>query len=147
MQQLAQLPGFDVFTAAELGQLDELACRVCQPAGSILFTEGEVHPRLYFICHGTVRLDMARHHRGRQALLSLGPGDLLAWSSLTAEPVMTATAITLSDCELIAFDSRALQAAMDDNIALGYKMMCIIARGLSRRLLATRLQLLDVYKT
>ncbi|MCA9128370.1 MAG: hypothetical protein KDB22_14860, partial [Planctomycetales bacterium] len=71
--------------------------------------------------------------------------DLLAWSSLIGDRVMTATAIAIQDSVLITLQVSELRAAMDADSRLGYEVMQAVAGALSRRLLATRLQLLDLY--
>lgn len=114
-------------------------------AGVVLFSEGDHHPYLYFVASGSIQLEMLTAEFGRQTILSTGPGDLLAWSSVLSDGIMTASAVVTEDAELARFETEEMCRLLDADPDLGYQVMKIIAQGLSRRLLATRLQLLDLY--
>ncbi|WP_442509378.1 hypothetical protein SH528x_000947 [Novipirellula sp. SH528] len=58
---------------------------------------------------------------------------------------MTATAVATLDTTLISFDADALSQLCEQNHDIGYKVMFTIAKSLSKRLVATRLQLLDLF--
>ena len=113
--------------------------------GQVVFKEGEHHGRLYFVLQGTVHLDMQTAKYGRQTILSTSQGELLAWSSLVGDGLMTATATVTQPTDLIAFDASTLRKLLDDHPVLGFRFMTCVAQALSRRLLATRLQMLDLY--
>jgi CRP-like cAMP-binding protein len=82
---------------------------------------------------------------GRQTILSIGSGDLLAWSAVIGDRVMTATAITLEPTKVVMIHAAQLLDLLERRSDLGFQVMRALARALSRRLLATRLQLLDLY--
>lgn len=125
--------------------LSELAEETDLPAGSYLFREGDVHPRLYLVCTGRLGLDMHVPGRGSVRILTLEGGDLAAWSALLGEGRMTASAIALEPSRLLGFDGPRLQAACAADSQVGYEIMHGLAKALARRLVATRLQLLDLY--
>jgi CRP-like cAMP-binding protein len=114
-------------------------------AGAVLFDEGTINPWLYLILAGEVGLEMCVPARGCTRILTLGPGDLLAWSSLLGEGRMTATAIATSPTRLLAASAPDLKALCDADREFGYELMRGMALALSKRLTATRLQLLDLY--
>jgi CRP-like cAMP-binding protein len=58
---------------------------------------------------------------------------------------MTATATALEPVRTLAFDGRALKALCEECHEVGYYVMRQIVVVLSERLLATRLQLLDLF--
>lgn len=115
------------------------------PSGTIVFSEGELHDRLYFVSSGTVSLEMATPSGGKQRILTIGAGDLLAWSGLLGDGRMTSTATTLEATRVIDFHADQLRELCDSDHEVGYVVMSRVAKALSRRLLATRLQLLDLY--
>lgn len=117
------------------------------PAGATLFVEGAVHPEFHVVIEGHVRLDMLVPRRGRIPILTAGRGDVLAWSALVGNSVMTSTAVALEAVETVAFPSDQLKTLCDDEHEIGYYVMRQLASALSRRLLATRLQLLDLFST
>ncbi|MEZ6133489.1 MAG: cyclic nucleotide-binding domain-containing protein [Pirellulaceae bacterium] len=139
---VAALNGLDEATVAKLKSLGTVKSF---QEGTILFNESEQHAQLYFVCHGNFRLEMVTQACGMQTILSVGVGELLAWSALIGDRSMTATATAMQDSAAIVFDAASLKAALDADVVLGYAVMQAVARALSRRLLATRLQLLDLY--
>jgi CRP-like cAMP-binding protein len=58
---------------------------------------------------------------------------------------MTATAIAVEDTEAIAISAERLLEICQLNAQVGYELMRRMALALSKRLLATRLQLLDLF--
>jgi CRP-like cAMP-binding protein len=116
------------------------------PAGRVLFHEYDQHRSLHVLCGGTVALEMRVPGHGTQRILSLGRGDLLAWSSILSSGVMTTSAIAMNDVESIDFDAKALLELCERDHEVGYHFMKQVAVALSKRLLATRLQLLDLFR-
>ena len=146
-------------TADELCQLgfgsvdDEINVRLSAisrvshfPTGTLIFCEGEPHDQIYFICDGTVSLEMATANCGKQRMLTMGAGDLLSWSGLLGDGRMTATAVVNEAARVIEIPVQELRSLCESNHDLGYVVMTRVATALSRRLLATRLQLLDFYR-
>ena len=131
--------------ASDLAQLAGLAKQQLLRQGTVLFREGQYHAWLYWIVNGVVSLEMTPSHAGPKAVLTVGSGDLLAWSALVGNQRMTTTAIAATDSYLIGFPSDPLRDLCDQNHEIGYRLMQAIAEALSRRLVATRLQLLDVF--
>jgi len=113
--------------------------------GEILFSEGTEHPEFHVMVHGHVRLDMFVPRRGRVPILTAGPGDVLAWSALIGNSTMTSTGVALEPVQTVAFHSDELKKLCITEHEIGYHIMRQLASALSRRLLATRLQLLDLF--
>lgn len=123
----------------------ELAQNRTFPPGAVLFTEGCLHPDFHLVMEGHVRLEMAVPNRGRVPLLTVGPGDVLAWSALLSHGRMTTSAVALEKVSTVAFDGSRLQQLCELHPEIGFQIMRQLAASLSRRLLATRLQLLDLF--
>lgn len=129
-----------------LRRLAEIASLVDYPAGGIVFREGLVSETLFLVAEGHVSLDMTVPRRGPVRILTIGPGELLGWSaSLSSRQVMTASATALEPTRMIAFSGAALDELCRSDHNVGYHVMKRLAQGLSQRLLATRLQLLDLF--
>jgi CRP-like cAMP-binding protein len=126
-------------------QLERIACPKDFAPGTVLFQEGAEHDDIYLLLDGRVRLEMFVRDRGRLPLMTVGPGDLVGWSPLFAGHPMTATAIALEPVRTLSFDGQDLRGLCESNHELGYHVMRQIALVLSDRLLATRLQLLDLF--
>ena len=83
--------------------------------------------------------------RGDVTFLTAGPGDLVGWSGLISDGKMTASGTTAEDCVLVALSGKRLQELCTCEKDLGYVLMKRVAQVLAQRLLATRLQLLDLF--
>jgi CRP/FNR family transcriptional regulator, cyclic AMP receptor protein len=136
---LTELSDESIDALARIGSLHD------DPAGSVLFSEGQHHDKIYFLISGSVTLDMMTAKCGRQIILTVGRGELLAWSPLIDDQLMTATAMATEPTQSVAFVAKELLSLLEAQPLLGFRVMWIVARALSRRLLATRLQLLDLY--
>ena len=114
------------------------------PAGRILFEERSQNKDLDLIWSGRVALDMQVPGHGNERVLSLGPGDLVAWSAVLDQGEMTASAVATEDTEVVALPADKLLAQCQADPQLGYEIMLRIARQLARRLLATRVHFLQL---
>ena len=130
---------------ADLGELSSIGSCVDFEAGTVIFLEGDEHDSIYFVGDGQVRLDMQTTHGQRRTVLTAGPGDLLAWSSLVSKGVMTSTAIAIDPVQAVVFNINELNALLHRDYRLGYHFMRRVAKAISQRLNATRLQLLDLF--
>lgn len=128
-----------------LQQLASAAHWMHCPSGTILFREGDRNRSFYIVQQGSIALDMCLPARGCQRLLTAGPGDIVAWSALLGEGKMTATATAVEDAELIEFSGADLQRLCEEDPVFGYHLMRRLCQAVSRRLVATRLQLLDLF--
>lgn len=126
--------------------LAELAESVKSDADEVLFREGQRHPFVYWIVEGQVSLNMASGGKTMRPLVTLADGDLLAWSVLLTKRRMTASAKTIQSTRLVRFETAALLDLCEANHEIGYRVMQLIAGQLAQRLLATRLQMLDLFQ-
>lgn len=124
---------------ARIGQLLDY------PTGSLLFREGEQHPFVYLIVSGNVMLDIFVQGRGHVELMTLTAGDFIGWSPLADERPMSLRATTQTTTRLLRFDAHAIRQCCEQNYEFGYHFMRVVATAFAKRLLATRLQLLDLY--
>ena len=126
-------------------RLEQLAHPCNYAAGAVLFVEGLDHPEFQVVAEGRVRLDMLVPRRGRIPILTCGEGDVLAWSALLGDSIMTTTAVALEPVKTVAFRGDQLRRLCESEHEIGYHVMRQLATTLSRRLIATRLQLLDLF--
>ena len=112
---------------------------------STIFEEGAQHHWVYFITAGQVALEMNAPPRGKSRILTLGPGDILAWSALLGGGRMTTSAIALSDSQALAISAGDIDSLCKLDERFGFLLFRDVATALSKRLTATRLQLLDLF--
>ena len=114
---------------------------------TVLFREGQKSGAVFLVISGEVALEIASPNRGRLRFQTVGPGELLGWSPLLGQPLMTATARALTPAQLIRLETGPLLKLCQDHPHFGMEIMRRTASALSRRLAATRLQLLDIFRT
>jgi CRP/FNR family transcriptional regulator, cyclic AMP receptor protein len=139
----------------DVSKISELALNVLAekltllefPARTLIFEEGTFHPWFYLIASGQVTLEMNATPRGRKPVLTLGPGDILAWSALLGDGHMTTSAVSATDSQLLAISSGELKKLLENNEQLSLRLHREVAAALAKRLVATRLQLLDLFNT
>ncbi|MCU0720042.1 MAG: cyclic nucleotide-binding domain-containing protein [Pirellula sp.] len=111
----------------------------------LLFKEGDFNESTYIVVKGQVELYMTVPGRGESRILSLGRGDLVAWSSITGDAIMTCSARCLQPTILLRWKSQEIHDQMQSDNEFGFRFMKLISSVLAKRLVATRLQLLDLF--
>lgn len=119
--------------------------KVC--SGTVPVFEGDPPTEFQIILEGHVRLAMNVPGQGRVDLLTVGAGEILAWSALLSDGELTATGTASDSTLVLAIPGFALKQLCDQQPEFGYPVMKKLAVALSRRLLATRIQLLDLFST
>jgi CRP/FNR family transcriptional regulator, cyclic AMP receptor protein len=129
-----------------LQQLVDLGEVVDLPSTHVLFREGEENRDLYVLLQGRLDLSMIVPGRGPSRILSLGAGDVVAWSSILGDGTMTCSATAQEDSQLLSVPAESLRTISEQDDRFGREFMQMLAVCLSKRLLATRLQLLDLFR-
>jgi CRP-like cAMP-binding protein len=114
-------------------------------AGAVLFREGQDHDTVYLVREGNVGLEIRVGERTFR-LQTVGPGELVGWSPLIGQGPMTATARAVGPVHAVALSAPQLLAHFEREPRLGMAFLRRAAETLTRRLAATRLQLLDIYR-
>jgi len=116
------------------------------PADHVLFREGEKSPCIYIVIEGRVALEIGAAGSEAIRIQTVGPGKLLGWTPVLAPGPMTAQAVALEPCRLVAVNALQMLEACAQNPSFGMEFMRRTAVALSRRLKATRQQLIDSYE-
>lgn len=144
-RDLGQLRFLQDLPVSAMEKLAGLARSVEFPTRAVIFREGQTDAPLYVLESGHVGLAMRVPSRGSVPILTVGPGDLLGWSPVIGNSPMTATATALEPTRAIALPGSDISALCEQDPEFGYHLFQRIATTLSRRILATRLQLLDLF--
>lgn len=145
-QQLAALQFSAGLPEAVRSELAGIAYQRRFAVGEFLCREGESTPELFLIATGHAGLDMFVPGRGQVRLLTLGPGEILAWSAVVGNHGATATGVATEAMRTIVFPDTVLRELCEANQFVGFHVMQGLARAISRRLVVTRLQLLDLFE-
>ena len=124
---------------ARLGRVVELS------AQHELTHEGEPTAECGVVLRGRVALRTRVPERGVVTLLTVEPGDIVGWSALAWPYRATSTAVTTEPTEMAMFDGARLRAALERDPHLAAALYPLVLRAVSRRLVGTRLQLLDLF--
>lgn len=130
---------------AILEQLAAQSSLLTAEAGTVVFREGTPNLNLYIVRSGRLALEMNVPGRGPVRILTVGPGEMAGWSALLTGGKMTATSIAVEDSELVVAPADNLRMLSETNHDFGFHLMQQVAGALSKRLVATRLQLLDLF--
>lgn len=112
---------------------------------SFLFREGGPADRCFLIRDGKVALEIAAPGRGPIIVQTLAAGDVAGFSWLLEPHQWHFDARALEPVRAVSMDGVCLRGKCADDPRLGFDLMQRFARLATRRLQATRLQLLDVY--
>jgi CRP/FNR family cyclic AMP-dependent transcriptional regulator len=97
-------------------------------AGDTVFVEGDPGDRLYLVRRGSVALSV----EGRE-LETVGEGGLFGEMAVIDREPRSATAVTQSDCELVAIDKRRFWFLVQETPYFAEIVMRVMADRLRRR--------------
>jgi CRP-like cAMP-binding protein len=112
--------------------------------GQTVFHEGDPSLYLYIVKSGQVAIDVHIASKGRRSIMTAGPGDLFSWSALVEPRLETASARAVEETEALGIKGGALMDLCREDTGLGFEVYHELAEVISARLIATRLQLLDM---
>jgi CRP/FNR family transcriptional regulator, cyclic AMP receptor protein len=113
--------------------------------GKFVFRAGEEANQFYIIREGKVALEIFSPDRGSITIQTLGAGEILGWSWLLPPYVWRFDAHVLELVRAIALDGKCLRTKSEADKVLGYELLKRFAGVMEQRLVATGLQLMDVY--
>ncbi len=128
-----------------LAKLATMAHEAIFPADHVIFREGDPGELVYVIEEGQVAIDIKVPGKGRTVILTVGPGELLGWSSLFPAERKTAGARATTPTRAIALNAAQMRETMQSDHDLGCVLLWRVATIIAGRLKATRLQLLDIF--
>ena len=126
-------------------RLVELAELTSMPAGAIALREGSPVDSLGVVVDGRLAIRLAVPGRGAVTVLTVEPGDCIGWSALVPPFRATSTVVAIEPTTLVSFAGPTLRGAMDADPALAAAVLRRVLDAVSRRLTATRTQLLDLF--
>lgn len=124
--------------------------------GSRFFNEGDELDSLYLVLEGIAAVVLEVPDENVEQPVSgqltgklttrdvvigaIGPGEVFGWSALVPPHRATSSAKATTRCRVVTFDRRKLELALEADPAFGYQIMQRIARVISDRLYAVRIE-------
>ena len=143
---LAQHPFLSDLKPGHIQLLNGCASNVRFNAGQFLFHEAEEANQFFIIRQGKVAIEIFFPARGAITIETIGEGDVLGWSWLVFPYQWRFDARAVEMTRAIALDGTCLRNKCEEDHDLGYELLKRFAHIIDRRLQATRLQLLDIYR-
>jgi CRP-like cAMP-binding protein len=142
LHDISFLHGIDPLHLEQIASIAE----VCEYVPTeILFHEGEEAEYVYFVVTGKIMLELCPSTIYQKSLMSVGPGEMLGWSSFVEQRHYASTGVVAAPTQLIRIEGKRLRAICDNDPEFGYDFMHRIMRGLAKRLTTTWTQLANVY--
>ncbi|HEY7935781.1 MAG TPA: cyclic nucleotide-binding domain-containing protein [Candidatus Limnocylindrales bacterium] len=137
--------------AADLGpgpleHLASLGRPVDLPVGTIVVREGLPCDYLGVVISGRIALRLAVPGSPDRTILTVHEGDVFGWSAVLPRPIATSTGVAVAPTRAITFDGQALRAGLVEDRELAAALYERLLISVSRRLTATRVQMLDLYR-
>lgn len=125
--------------------LADCATNVRFPPEAYLIQEGRPADCFYLLRRGRVAVEVHRAVSSPIPVQTLDGGDILGWSWLIPPHLWRFDARALDQVTAIRLDGVCLREKCERDHELGYEFLKRFAAVMTRRLEATRIQLLDLY--
>jgi CRP-like cAMP-binding protein len=115
-------------------------------ADTVLVREGTRCESLGVVVGGRIAIRLGLPGLEERTVLTIEPGDVFGWSAVLPPSIATSTCVTVAPSRVILFDGVGLGmalAAEPELAAVLYQRLLVVV---ARRLSATRMQLLDLYR-
>jgi CRP-like cAMP-binding protein len=100
--------------------------------GNTLFQEGDAGDRLYIVTEGKIKLSHASGDGRESVLMVLGPGDMFGELSLFDPGPRTATAVAVTDSQVLGLGNTDLNPWLADRPEVAQKLLQALAHRLRR---------------
>ena len=141
-KSLKELPIFSSLTDDEIKAVSEIGNTQTVSADELVFSEGEPGSVLYVIIKGSVRIYTKITENVDKTLVTLRSGGLFGEMAVISEDYRSATAKAVEETELLSISQKDFRNLLDNNPAVGKKLLEFIVKVLAGRLKNTT----DLYR-
>ena len=128
-----------------VARLAAIAAMRTVASGDEVTREGQLTEALSIVMSGRVALRTLVPERGMVTILTVEPGDVVGWSSLVPPYRATSTGIAIEPVVLVELPGERLRSVLRSDPVLAASLYPRVLQAVSRRLSATRMQLLDLF--
>lgn len=111
-----------------------------------LLREGDETRELSLLLRGRAALGQRVSGQGSVTIINADPGDVFGWTAIVPPFRATSTVTSMEPVTVLAFDGARLRRLLRNDRELAASLYQQVLEAVVRRLLATRQQLLDVYR-
>jgi CRP/FNR family transcriptional regulator, cyclic AMP receptor protein len=116
------------------------------PEGAIVVQEGTACRAMGVVISGRIALRLGLPGGPDRTILTIDPGDVFGWSTVLPPAIATSTGVAVAPSRAITFDGNELRTALAVDCELAAAVYQRLLVSVARRLTATRVQLLDLYR-
>jgi CRP/FNR family transcriptional regulator, cyclic AMP receptor protein len=132
--------------SATRARLAAIGSLVDIPEGTVVVQEGTPCRALGVVTEGRIALRLGLPGGEDRTILTVDAGDVFGWSTVLPPSISTSTGIAVAPSRAILFDGDELRAALAIDCELAAAVYQRLLVAVVRRLTATRIQLLDLYR-
>jgi CRP/FNR family transcriptional regulator, cyclic AMP receptor protein len=144
---LSSQPFLAGLTPAQLDKLSYWTRKSTFHAGTRLFEEGQRADRFWLLREGHVTLDTHVPGHGTAIVETLGPHAVLGWSWLFPPYRWHFSASAVETTLAVELDGPGVRELCERDHDLGFELMRRFVEVVVQRMQATRIRLLDLYRT
>jgi CRP-like cAMP-binding protein len=144
-ENLATVPFFEGMPQKDLDFISGCARNVAFQKEQFLLLEGKSADTFYVLRHGQVALEVEAGNK-TVVIQTVGEGQVVGWSWLVPPYTWHYDARAVAPVSALAFDAVCVRQKCEDDPAFGYEMFQHLTQLIVQRLMATRIQLIDVYQ-
>jgi len=134
LEMLKKVNLFENLSEHELEKIEKISRMEAFAKDAVIFKEGDPGDCCYVITNGSVRISKFIPNIGEEALAVMKPGDYFGEMALIDKFPRSAHAIANTDVALLAFNKADLDKVLVMDQELGYKLLWIFTKTLSKRL-------------
>lgn len=135
---------FQGFDDSELNKLSVLASEASFVAGTHMYQNGDLAKSLYLIKKGKIVLYIDYYMGPNKPPMQVTvdmivTGEAMGWSAVVEPYLYTLSALCIDDSETITIDAVGLRKLMNEDHAIGFKIMQAVSKTIANRLTHTRI--------
>lgn len=134
---------FAHLTPEQLARIEALGRRIAFDEGQLLLEEDTAGEGCYFLLEGRLEVEVRSPFAGRppQKLATIHPGELVGELSLVDGHLRSASVRALETGAALEISNTALLALLEQDPAIGFRVMRNLAHQLSQRIRSTNMKL------
>jgi CRP-like cAMP-binding protein len=132
-EQIATIPLFAGLRPAALRMIAEIVVEETHLPGTVIFKQGDVGEKLYFVVAGRVRMTRDAPGKSDEEIASIGPGETFGEMALFDGESRPTDARAAEDCVLLAIHRDAFEDLLFVHKELAYEVLWNVIGILGRR--------------